>query len=94
MVFAGHVAGNLNPASILNHFINDEDTYKQVAALFHASLKESLSNEEQKKAFSDTVRKIKKNSLDAASRNAKDIEELQRIIKEQAAVQKLYISLE
>ncbi len=94
MVFAGHAAGNLNPASILNHFINDEDTYKQVAALFHASLKESLSNEEQKKAFSDTVRKIKKNSLDAASRNAKDIEELQRIIKEQAAVQKLYISLE
>ncbi len=94
MVFEGHQAGNLNPASILNHFINDEDTYRQVAALFNANLKESLNNEEQKKAFSETIKKIKKNSLDAASRNAKDIEELQRIIKEQAAIQNLHISLD
>lgn len=94
MVFAGHAAGNLNPASILNHFINDEDTYREVAALFHASLKESLNNEEQKKAFSETVMKIKKNSLDVASRNAKDIGELQRIIKEQAKIRTLNISLE
>ena len=94
MVFAGHAAGNLNPASILNHFINDEDTYREVAALFHASLKESLNNEEQKKAFSETVMKIKKNSLDVASRTAKDIGELQRIIKEQAKIRTLNISLE
>ena len=94
MVFAGHRAGNLNPASILNHFIQDEDTYRQVAALFNASLKESLNNEEQKKAFSETIKKIKKSSLDAASRNAKDIEELQRIIREQAAIQNLHISLD
>ena len=94
MVFAGHDQGNLNPASILNHFINDEDTYREVAALFHASLKESLNNEEQKKAFSETVMKIKKNSLDVASRNAKDIGELQRIIKEQAKIRTLNISLE
>ncbi len=94
MVFEGHQAGNLNPASILNHFINDEDTYRQVAALFNANLKESLNNEEQKKAFSETIKKIKKNSLDAASRNAKDIGELQRIIKEQAAIQNLHISLD
>ena len=94
MVFEGHKAGNLNPASILNHFIQDEDTYRQVAALFNASLKESLNNEEQKKAFSETIKKIKKSSLDAASRNAKDIGELQRIIKEQAAIQNLHISLD
>ena len=79
---------------ILNHFIQDEDTYRQVAALFNASLKESLNNEEQKKAFSETIKKIKKSSLDAASRNAKDIGELQRIIKEQAAIQNLHISLD
>ena len=84
----------MNPASILNHFINDEDTYRQVAALFNANLKESLNNEEQKKAFSETIKKIKKNSLDAASRSARDIEELQRIIKEQAAIQNLHISLD
>ena len=68
MVFDGHAAGNLNPAEILNHFINDEEQYRVVAGLFNASLKESLDNEEQKKAFSETIMKVKKNSLDYASR--------------------------
>lgn len=94
LVFAGHTAGNLNPAEILNHFINDEEQYRVVAGLFHASLKESLGNEEQKKAFSETIRKVKKNSLDYASRHAAGIEELQRIIREQAALKDLHISLD
>lgn len=94
MVFEGQASGNLNPAGILSRFINDEDQYKEVAALFNASLKESLSNEEQKKAFSETVMKVRKNSLDAASRNAKDITQLQEIIKQQAALKQLHISLD
>lgn len=94
MVFDGHAAGTLNPAEILNHFINDDDQYRAVAGLFHASLKESPNNEEQKKAFSETIMKVKKNSLDNASRHAEGIEELQRIIKEQAALKDLHISLD
>ena len=94
MVFEGHEAGNVNPAGILSRFINDEDQYKEVAALFNASLKESLNNEEQKKAFAETVMKVRKNSLDTASRNAKDIAQLQEIIKQQAALKQLHISLE
>ena len=94
MVFEGHEAGNVNPAGILSRFINDEDQYKEVAALFNASLKESLNNEEQKKAFAETVMKARKNSLDTASRNAKDIAQLQEIIKQQAALKQLHISLD
>lgn len=94
MVFDGQAAGHINPAGILNHFINDEAQYKEVAALFNASLKESLNNEEQKKAFSETVIKVRKNSLDEASRNAKDINELQEIIKAQSALKTLNISLD
>ena len=94
MVFEGHVRGEVNPAGILNHFINDEEQYKEVAALFNASLKESLDNEEQKKAFSETVIKVRKHSLDEASRNAKDITELQEIIKAQSALKDLNISLD
>ncbi len=94
MVFDGHAAGTLNPAEILNHFIHDEDQYRAVAGLFHASLKESLDNEEQKKAFSETIMKVKKNSLDHASRHAAGILELQNIIKEQAALKDLHISLD
>ena len=94
MVFEGHEAGNVNPAGILSRFINDEDQYKEVAALFNASLKESLNNEEQKKACAETVMKVRKNSLDTASRNAKDIAQLQEIIKQQAALKQLHISLD
>lgn len=94
MVFDAHAAGEIRPAAILNHYINDEEQYKEVAALFNASLKESLNNEEQKKAFSETVVKVKKNSLDYASRHAADIQQLQEIIKEQGALKSLHISLD
>lgn len=94
MVFEGHEKGNLNPAAILNHFINDEEQYKEAAALFNASLQESLNNEEQKKAFLETVLRVKKNSLDEASRRATDIGQLQQIIREQAALKTLKITID
>lgn len=94
MVFDAHETGKINPAGILNHFINDEEQYKEVAALFHASLKESLNNEEQKKAFSETVYRVRKSSLDYASRNATDIGQLQKIIREQAALKTMKITID
>ena len=94
MVFGDHEKGNLNPAAILNHFINDEEQYKEAAALFNAGLQESLNNEEQKKAFLETVLKVKKNSLDEASRRATDIGQLQQIIREQAALKTLKITID
>ena len=94
MVFNAHETGKINPAGILNHFINDEEQYKEVAALFHASLKESLNNEEQKKAFSETVYRVRKSSLDYASRNATDIGQLQKIIREQAALKTMKITID
>lgn len=93
-VFEGHRSGNLNPADILSRYINDEDQYKEVAALFNASLNDSLSNDEQKKAFAETVFKVRKNSLDTASKNARDIAQLQEIIRQQAALKQLRLSLD
>ncbi len=93
LVFEGHRGGKVNPAEILNHFIQDEEQSRQVAGLFHARLDESLGNEEQKKAFSDVVYRVKKNSLDYASRNASDIGELQRIIQAQAELGRITIMI-
>ena len=70
---------------------NDEAQYKEVAGLFNASLRESLNQEEQKKAFAETVKKVKKNSLDEASRAASDIEQLQKIIQAQKELKDLNI---
>ena len=50
--------------------------------------------EEQRKAFSETVMKVKKNSLDEASRTATDIVQLQEIIKAQSALKTLNISID
>lgn len=94
LVFEGHKNGTLNPAAILNRFIDDGDQYREAAALFNASLSESLNNEEQKKAFSETVVKVKKNSLDEQSRRVTDVAQLQRLIQEQAALRSLHISLD
>lgn len=92
MVFEGLSSGHLEPAGILNHFINDEEEYKEVAALFNTSLTE-LTKEEREKAFSETVKRIKKHSLEEKSRNVTDIAALQELIKEQANLSKLHISL-
>lgn len=94
MVFEEHKKGKINPAQILNHFIEGEEQYREVASLFHASLSDSLNNEEQKKAFSETVKKIKKNSLEVQSRKATDIAQLQKIIKQQSELANLQISLD
>lgn len=94
MVFEEHKKGKISPAQILNRFIEGEEQYREVASLFHASLSDSLNNEEQKKAFSETVKKIKKNSLEVQSRNATDIVQLQKIIKQQSELANLQISLE
>lgn len=96
MVFEQHAQGSLNPAGILNHFINDEEQYKEVAGLFNASLKESLNNEEQRKAFSEIVLRVRKHSLDEAIKNTDvaNIGEVQRIIHEQAALKTIHITMD
>ena len=38
MVFEGHEKGEVNPAAILNHFIDDEGNYREVAALLTQAL--------------------------------------------------------
>ena len=85
--------GSVNPAQILNHFIEGEEQYREVAALFHATLSESLNNEEQRRAFSETVKKIKKHSLDVKGKTA-DIRELQEIIRQQSELAALNITLD
>jgi len=94
MVFEEHKKGSINPAQILNRFIEGEEQYREVAALFHASLADSLNNEEQKKAFSETVKKIKKNSLEVQSRRATDIAQLQKIIRQQSELASLQVTLD
>ena len=93
-VFQEHrkaVDGKGNAAAILSRYIDDEGTYREVAALFNEDMRTPLEGEEHRKAFAETVRRIKKNSLDTRIRNATDIETLQKLIREQAELRRLFL---
>lgn len=92
MLFEQLRNGNLNPAGILSRFESEEEQ-KNAAGLFHASLSEKMSPQEKEKALNETIQKVKKNSLDYAGRNASDVDTLQWIIKEQAKLQNMHVSL-
>lgn len=92
MLFEQLEGGAINPAKILNQF-TEEDEHREAAELFNTSLREEMSSQEKEKALNDTVYKVKKNSLDYASRNAKEVSELQEIINEQKKLQKIRIIL-
>lgn len=92
MLFEQLESGAINPAKILNQF-TEEDEHREAAELFNTSLREEMSSQEKEKALNDIVYKVKKNSLDYASRNAKEVSELQEIINEQKKLQKIRIIL-
>lgn len=82
----------VNPAKIINQFEQVEQQ-SEVASLFTTTIQEPMDQNEREKALNETVKRIKKNSLDYASRTATDIPKLQEIIRAQADLQKLHISL-
>ena len=94
ILFAQLEGGDVNPGQILNRFINDEEEYREAAKVFHTKLKKLETKEERNRAFQETVLRVKKNSLDAASRTVTDIREFQKLIAAQAALQELHISLD
>lgn len=86
-------AGSVQPGQILNSFINDEEEYKEAAALFQMRLPQELSGQERSRAFTEAVMRVKRNSLELASRSA-DIAQLQEIIKAMNELQKIHITLD
>lgn len=82
----------VTPAKIINQFESKEEQ-TEVASLFSTSFQQEMNLLDKEKALNETVLRIKKYSLDNASKNVKDLSELQQLIKEQANLQKLHISL-
>lgn len=85
-------SGIVNPAAIISTY-ESEDDHKEVASIFNSELSEDLNDQEKVKAINETLIKVKKNSLEFQSRNVKDINELQNILKEQKQLQNIHIEL-
>ncbi len=62
-------SGKVNPAKIINQFENKEEQ-TMAAALFSTELREEMDDAGQKKAFEDTVRKVKQAALEKAIEDA------------------------
>lgn len=83
---------NVIPAKIINQFESKEEQ-TEVASLFSTMFREDMSLLEREKALNETVLRIKRFSLEYASKDITDINELQQIIGKQRDLQKLHISL-
>ena len=82
----------MTPARIVNQF-DDKEEQSLVAALFNTTIRDDSDPAVREKALNETVLKIKKSSIEYRSKNAKDIQTLQSVIKEKAALKTLHISL-
>lgn len=82
----------VTPAKIINQFEGKEEQ-NEVASLFNSVFPEKMNLSEKEKALNETVLRIKKHSLNNASKNAKDLAQLQQLVKERSRLEKLHISL-
>lgn len=89
MLYQQHREGEVNPARLLNAFTDSEEQ-REVASLFNATI--HLENEqEQNRAFADTLLRIKEESLAERNRtwNPTDIAGLQEIVKAKKELEEL-----
>ncbi len=85
--------GSVNPGQILNSFINDQEEYKEAAALFQMHLPQELSGRDKSRAFTEALTRVMRDSLERRAASA-DIGELQNIINAMNELQKLQITLD
>lgn len=93
MLFAQYDADKkVYPAKIINQFV-DVSEQKEIASIFNTTFKLAPSPEDNDKALTDVVKKVKLSSIDFEMSQSNDILKWQELIKEKASLQKIHISL-
>lgn len=85
--------GDLTFSNICDDYTEDMEKQKLLSKILNTTLGTNLSDDEKKKAITESILKIRQASLDEKSKNAKGIEEFQKVIEEQAILRKLCIDL-
>ena len=83
----------LNPARIINQFVDPEDQ-QEVAAIFHTHLEYEADPKERGKVLTDVVRKIKQASIAEKMQHSNDIVEYQKLIEEKNKISRLNITIQ
>ena len=84
--------GKVTPAKILNQYTDMEDQNK-IAELFNTTLKLKPLPEDNDKALTDIVRKVKEDSIEHKMNESNDIMKWQELIQEKGRLAKLHISI-
>lgn len=84
--------GKVTPAKILNQYTDMEDQ-KKIAELFNTTLKLKPLPEDNDKALTDIVRKVKEDSIEHKMNESNDIMKWQELIQEKGSLAKLHISI-
>ena len=96
-LFEGLEKGEMNPASIVSMF-TDEEEQREVASVFNTKLKALSTRQEQEKAFHDIVFAVKRNSYEYFSGQlGSDVNALSQVIAGKKALEELgktHISLD
>ena len=85
--------GDLKFSNICDDYADDMEKQRLLSKILNTTLGTNLSDDEKKKAVTESILKIRQASLDEKSKNAKGIEEFQKIIEEQAILRKLHVDL-
>ena len=98
LLYEQYEQGDVNPAKIMNHFM-DEEEHREVASLFHTRIQQLSTRDEQEKALKETIIRVKTYSMEEATRSLDptDIQGLQRLMMEKRNLQdlqKLHISID
>lgn len=86
-------SGDLKFSNICDDYADDVEKQRLLSKILNTTLGTNLSDDEKKKAVTESILKIRQASLDEKSKNAKGIEEFQKIIEEQAILRKLHVDL-
>lgn len=89
LLYKQYADGQIQPAQIMNHF-TDEEEHRQVASLFHTSIND-LKKAEEEKALEETILRIKRHSIEEATRklDPTDMAGLQKLMIAKKKLQEL-----
>ena len=84
---------NVNPGQIPNLFADNEDEFREVSSLFFSSTKESIEENNREQFLTDTVKRIKQESIERQLKLAASFEDLQRLTKAREEAEHIQIHL-
>ena len=90
LLYEQYEQNDLQPARIISHF-QEEEEQRRAASLFNTRLQEGVSKEEQEKALSEIIYKVKAHRFEKEKEqmNLADMNVMQALIKKRQALDKL-----